>query len=121
MDGLLRLVIFGIGYIVITCLCLLVIACASAAITGLLTVMPYFDNGVAIAVILIVIIALALFVAVSIANMIKPWVTFRRRNKIDLVEVTRNECSKLFDVLESLSRETKVRMPRHVYLDVSAR
>lgn len=120
MDGLLRLVIFGIGYIVITCLCLFIIICAIAAITGLVNVIPYFDNGVAIAVILIVIIALTLFVAVSIANMIKPWVTFRRRNKIDLVEVTRNECPKLFDVLESLSRETKVRMPHHVYLDVSA-
>lgn len=48
--------------------------------------------------------------------LVKPLFKFHKSSEEDRIEVTREDCPKLFDIIESIAESTGNKMPKHVYL-----
>ena len=85
--------------------------------------LPYmFKSWVAMVLMISIIVGLPAFAAAFGIYLIKPLFSFTKNLNKERVAVSRKDCPKLFDLIESLSNRTGFRMPRHVYLttDVNA-
>ena len=117
-----RVVLFLVYYFALICLgvAILVAAFYAAKFLGE-EVLPNAEGRGAIGVLVIIVGVLSLAGVFGI-YLIKPLFSFTKSKKEERVEVSEDDCPKLFGLIRRLSESTGFRMPRHVYLttDVNA-
>ena len=117
-----RVVLFLVYYFALICLgvSILVAAFYAAKFLGE-EVLPNAKGRGAIGVLVIIVGVLSLAGVFGI-YLIKPLFSFTKSKNEERVEVSEDDCPRLFGLIRRLSKRTGFRMPRHVYLttDVNA-
>ena len=122
VNETLRVVLFLVYYLALICLGVVILVAAFYAAKFLgEEVLPNAKGRGAIGVLVIIVGVLSLAGVFGI-YLIKPLFSFTKSKKEERVEVSEDDCPKLFGLIRRLSESTGFRMPRHVYLttDVNA-
>ena len=122
VNETLRVVLFLVYYLALICLGVVILVAAFYAAKFLgEQVLPNAKGRGAVGVIVVIAGVLSLAGVFGI-YLIKPLFSFTKSTNKERVEVSEDDCPKLFGLIRSLSERTGFRMPRHVYLttDVNA-
>lgn len=81
-----------------------------------LEAIPEVGSARVIILLLLVILAMWTVAAMFAVYLIKPLFSFTKNSKRTRVEVTREDCPELFDMVSELASQVGCKMPKHVYL-----
>ena len=113
---LIRIVFFLVYYIGMICLGLAIIGAVAWLTVELLPLVFALNIGRLIFLVLLVWAGLCCFALAFAFYLIKPLFSFHKDEKKTRVEVTKEECPKLFEAIEDVSKGVGTKMPKHVYL-----
>ena len=116
INVLMRIVFFLVYYIGMICLGLTIIAAVAWLSVELLPFVLELNIGRLIFLVFLVWAGLCCFALAFAFYLIKPLFSFHKDEKQTRVEVTREECPKLFEAIEDVAKGVGTKMPKHVYL-----
>ena len=122
VNETLRVVLFLVYYLALICLGVVILVAAFYAAKFLGEQVLPNAKGRGVIGVLVVIAGVLSLAGVFGIYLIKPLFSFTKSTNKERVEVSEDDCPKLFGLIRSLSERTGFRMPRHVYLttDVNA-
>ena len=117
VNVLLRILFFLVYYIGLICLGAAIIAgIAYASFNWLPDVLVSISSIRLIIIVVIVWAGLCAFALVFGAYLIKPLFSSTKNVNLQRVEVTKEDCPKLFDVIWDIAHSVGTKVPKHVYL-----
>ena len=116
INVLMRIVFFLVYYIGMICLGLAIIGGVAWLTVELFPFVLALNIGRLIFLVLIAWAGLCCFALAFAFYLIKPLFSFNKDEKQTRVEVTREECPRLFEAIEDVAKGVGTKMPKHVYL-----